>query len=88
MRTGSGGIRAQGEPVGDWRMHTGSGAITVHPPPQAAFELQARTSSGHVRTTHEITVQGILSPRELHGKARGGGPLIEATTSSGSVDID
>lgn len=88
VRTGSGGIRAQGEPVGDWRMHTGSGAITVHLPPQAAFELQARTSSGHVRTTHEITVQGILSPRELHGKARGGGPLIEATTSSGSVDID
>jgi hypothetical protein len=32
-------------------------------------------------------VQGKLSPRELQGKVGGGGPTVELSTSSGSIQI-
>jgi DUF4097 and DUF4098 domain-containing protein YvlB len=88
--TGSGSIRAQGEPVNHWRLHTGSGSVTVHLPEQAGFELNARTNSGSVETAHplEIVVQGTISKRELRGKVRGGGPLVDLNTGSGNIHIE
>src|SRR5437660_1514757 len=88
VRTGSGRITAQGEPTGEWRLHTGSGSVTVRLPQQAAFDLYARTSSGRIHTNHTITVEGTLNRREVRGKVRGGGHLVDVSTSSGSVEID
>jgi Putative adhesin len=87
VQTGSGSIIAQGDPTGDWRLHTGSGDVTVELPQQAAFNLVARTSSGSIDSSREIAVQGKLSPRELQGKVGGGGPTVELSTSSGSIQI-
>jgi DUF4097 and DUF4098 domain-containing protein YvlB len=87
VQTGSGSITAQGNPSGDWRLHTGSGDVTVELPQQAAFNLVARTSSGSIYSSREIAVQGKLSPRELQGKVGGGGPTVELSTSSGSIQI-
>ncbi len=88
VRTGSGGITAAGEPIGEWRLHTGSGNVTVRLPGQVAFDLHAHTSSGRIRTNHPVTVEGTISPREIRGKVRGGGHLVDVSTSSGSVEID
>lgn len=87
VTTGSGSIIAQGDPTGDWRLHSGSGSVSVDFPPQAAFNVVARTSSGNIETAHEIAVQGKISPRELQGKVGAGGPLVELSTSSGSIEI-
>lgn len=87
VQTGSGSITAQGDPTGDWRLHTGSGDVSVELSQQASFNLVARTSSGSIGTNREIAVQGKLSPRELQGKVGGGGPTIELSTSSGSIQI-
>jgi Putative adhesin len=87
VTTGSGSITAQGDPTGDWRLHSGSGSVRVDFPPQAAFNLVARTSSGNIETAHDISVQGKISPRELQGKVGAGGPLVELSTSSGSIEI-
>jgi hypothetical protein len=87
VSTGSGSITAQGDPKGDWRLRTGSGNVTVDFPKQASFNVVARTSSGSIETTHEITVQGKISPRELQGKVGAGGPVVELSTSSGSIQI-
>jgi len=87
VTTGSGSIIAQGDPTGDWRLHSGSGSVSADFPPQAAFNLVARTSSGNIETAHEISVQGKISPRELQGKVGAGGPLVELSTSSGSIEI-
>jgi DUF4097 and DUF4098 domain-containing protein YvlB len=87
VTTGSGSITAQGDPTGDWRLHSGSGSVSVDFPPQAAFNLVARTSSGNIETAHEISVQGEISPRELQGKVGAGGPLVELSTSSGTIEI-
>jgi DUF4097 and DUF4098 domain-containing protein YvlB len=87
VSTGSGSITAQGDPTGDWRLHSGSGSVRVNFPSQAAFNLIARSSSGNIETSHEISVQGNISPRELRGKVGAGGPLVELSTSSGSIEI-
>jgi len=85
--TGSGSIVAEGDPKGDWKLHTGSGDVQVQFPQQAAYELVAHTSSGSIHTDQEMTVQGTISPRELRGKVHGGGPIVDLSTSSGSIQI-
>ena len=86
--TGSGNISAQGTPAGNWRLHTGSGDLTVELPQQTSFELYAHTSSGSIESKFPITVQGTISPRDLHGKVGSGGPVVDLRTSSGTIHIE
>ena len=85
--TGSGSITAEGEPTGSWHLRTASGSVHVHVPDQAGYDIDAHTNSGHIDSSLPITAQGIISSRELHGKVRGGGPLLDLSTSSGNVYI-
>ncbi|MBI3404157.1 MAG: DUF4097 family beta strand repeat protein [Acidobacteria bacterium] len=85
--TGSGGIDVDGTPTGNWRIRSGSGSISMRLPSDLGFELSAHTSSGNVHSDHPVTVQGTIGRHELRGKVRGGGPLIEASTSSGSIRV-
>jgi DUF4097 and DUF4098 domain-containing protein YvlB len=87
VSTGSGGIEAEGDLAGDWRLSASSGGIRVRVPSDAAFELSARTSSGHIDSDHPVTVVGKLSRREMNGTVRGGGHRLELRTSSGSIRI-
>ncbi len=88
VETGSGSITVDGEPVKGWNLSTGSGNIAVQLPNQAAFDLDARTSSGGIYSQHPITVQGSIGKRELRGKVRGGGVLLALSTGSGSIRIE
>jgi hypothetical protein len=89
VHAGSGSLRAEGKPTGDWDLHTASGSVTLRLPGDAAFNLEASTGSGNISTTHELTVTGMIGGRhELHGKAHGGGPVISAHTSSGSIRVE
>jgi Putative adhesin len=83
--TGSGDVEAHGQQHGDWHLRTGSGNVTVELPPGAGFELDAHSGSGTIQTEREIAVVGTLSHRDVHGKAGGGGPLLELRTSSGNI---
>jgi DUF4097 and DUF4098 domain-containing protein YvlB len=85
--SGSGEIEASGDPTGEWKLRTGSGDVSVEFPKQAAFDLIAHTSSGNINTSHELAVQGNISHHELHGKANGGGVMVDLSTSSGSINI-
>ncbi|MBZ5568191.1 MAG: DUF4097 family beta strand repeat-containing protein [Acidobacteriia bacterium] len=86
--TGSGSIELQGQPTGDWSMTTGSGGITVRLPAQAAFNLDARTGSGSVRTDRQVVVQGTLDKHELRGTVNGGGFHLDLHTGSGTIRIE
>jgi hypothetical protein len=89
VRTGSGTIRANGAPTGDWSLQTSSGSIYVRLPVDAAFELDAETSSGSINSAHPVTVVGNLSnKRRLRGTVRGGGFRLDLSTSSGSIRIE
>lgn len=85
--TSSGGIEASGNPGGDWELHTSSGSIRLQITSDAAFDLDARSSSGGIRVDQQVTVTGTMAKHELRGKVRGGGHLITARTSSGSITI-
>ena len=88
VRTGSGSIVADGGMGGDWRLESSSGGIRVALPDNAAFELDARTSSGRINSRYPITVVGSRSGRQLRGEVGGGGQLLELRTTSGAIRIE
>jgi DUF4097 and DUF4098 domain-containing protein YvlB len=86
-RAGSGTITAEGNPTGSWSAHTGSGNIHLSLASDAAFDLDAHTSSGSITVRQPVTVQGSIGRKELRGKVRGGGVVVEVETGSGNIEI-
>jgi DUF4097 and DUF4098 domain-containing protein YvlB len=85
---GSGGIDVEGRPKGQWEFHSGSGGIDIRTPNDVGLDLYAKTSSGRVNVNPPITIENSqLNNREVRGKVRGGGIPVEATTGSGSINI-
>jgi len=89
--TGSGDVTAEGTQTGSWEIHTGSGNVQVRLPSNAAFDADISTSSGtvDVGAPIEMTVQGRIGDmhKQIHGKVRGGGPLLRVRTGSGDIHI-
>lgn len=88
VSTGSGSIEVDGQPTKDWKLDTGSGGISVRLPAEAAFELDAHSDSGGVKTSHPITIVGEVKRNALRGTVRGGGPRLMLETGSGTINID
>lgn len=86
-QTGSGDIQADGEPTSDWQLGAGSGTITLKIPPQASFNIDARTSSGSLKITKPVTAQGTISRNRIQGKVGSGGPLVDLHTGSGDIYV-
>jgi DUF4097 and DUF4098 domain-containing protein YvlB len=86
--TGSGSIELEGQPTGDWNMSTGSGGIIVRLPAQAAFYVNAHTSSGGIQTDRQVTTQGEVGKHDLRGSVNGGGFHLDLHTGSGSIRIE
>ena len=90
--TGSGEITAEGKQSGTWDARTGSGNVRFRLPANAAFDADISTSSGSidVGAPLEMTVQGRVgdSHKSIHGKVRGGGPLLRVRTGSGDIHIE
>lgn len=87
-KAGSGTIRAEGDPTGAWTVHTGSGTVQLKFPSDAAFDLDAHTSSGSISVDRPVTVQGQLGRKDIRGKVRGGGVPVEVQTGSGNIEIE
>jgi DUF4097 and DUF4098 domain-containing protein YvlB len=86
-QAGSGTITAEGDPTGSWSAHTGSGNIHLSLAADAAFDLDAHTSSGSITVSQPVTVQGSIGRKELRGKVHGGGVPVEVETGSGNIEI-
>jgi len=84
---GSGTVTAEGNPTGAWTVHTGSGSVHLKLVSDAAFDLDAHTSSGSISVDQPVTVQGSIGRKELRGKVRGGGVPVEVETGSGNIEI-
>ena len=85
VSTSSSSLEVEGRPSGPWNVHSSSGHVTLRLPPDAAFDLDARVSSGKIETAHPITMKGTVDKRWLQGQVRGGGPLVTVRTSSGGI---
>jgi DUF4097 and DUF4098 domain-containing protein YvlB len=86
--TGSGSVRIEQTGTGPIEAHTGSGGVNVRLPAEAAFDLYAHTGSGRVTVDRPIIMQGSFGGHEIQGKVKGGGPLVDVRTGSGSVRIE
>jgi hypothetical protein len=87
VRAASGDILVEGTPAAEWEVSASSGDVRLRLAGQSGFDLELRSNSGHIETSHPITVTGSQSRKELKGQVRGGGPLVHVTTSSGAILI-
>jgi hypothetical protein len=89
VNSSSGSITVEGRPSGPWSLNASSGGITLAVPPDAAFDLDARSNSGNIDSVHPVTmtVTGKVDKRHIEGKVRGGGPLVQVHCSSGNIRI-
>lgn len=71
----------------DVRASTSNSSITLNLPPNVNAQLRAVTSNAHVSTDYEITVRGSISKNRIEGKIGNGGPLIDLSSSNGSIKI-
>jgi hypothetical protein len=86
-RTGSGDITAGGVASSNWDVQTGSGNVSLRLPGNAAFDVNAETSSGSININREITMSGQINKHHIRGKVNGGGTLLTLRTGSGDIDI-
>jgi putative adhesin len=88
IETGSGDVTLEGAVKAEWHVSAGSGNVELRMPPDAAFDLYARTNSGSIDTSgHSVEVSGVLRHTELRGKVHGGGALVEVKTGSGDITL-
>jgi DUF4097 and DUF4098 domain-containing protein YvlB len=88
-RTGSGDIEANGHLTGAARLSSGSGSVRLNLTPDAHFDLEGSTGSGSIRVHFpNAPQQGSDSRHHLTGAVNGGGPVLEARTGSGDIEIN
>lgn len=82
----SGRIRVSGLPSAPWQVTSGSGSFDLDFDSNAKLTLEARSGSGSV-SVNGSTLQGSTSKGAASGTVGGGGPLVRATSRSGSIRI-
>ena len=68
------------------RAHTSNGSITMQLPAGLKAELRARTSNSSIASDFEVV--GSKGKHSLDGTINGGGPLIDLSTSNGSIRVE
>ncbi|HEY1496035.1 MAG TPA: DUF4097 family beta strand repeat-containing protein [Candidatus Solibacter sp.] len=69
------------------RAHTSNSHITLHLPGEVNARVSADTSNGSISTDFEMRLRGEINKHHLEGTLGSGGPLIDVSTSNGSIRI-
>jgi DUF4097 and DUF4098 domain-containing protein YvlB len=69
------------------RVHTSNGSITVRAPEDLNARVTARTSNSKITSDFEVRSRGEISRHRLEGTIGAGGPLLDLSTSNGSIHI-
>lgn len=88
LSTNSGSVNFAGS-LGDGphKLATDFGSIEIACPKESNLTLDLKTGFGKVRSDLPITIEGDLAENHWTGKLNGGGALLTATTSSGSISL-
>lgn len=73
--------------VPDVRADTSNSSITVRLPASVNARVRAHTSHGSINTDFDLLTHGLRSKTELEGTIGSGGPVIDVSTSNGSIRI-
>ena len=89
IRTSNGAISLtlQAPPAADVIVTTSNASITVRAPESLRARLRLRSTNGAVSADFEVAGAGERSKRRLEGLVNGGGPLVELTTTNGTVRL-
>ncbi len=69
------------------RASSSNSSITVHLPANPNARLRAHTSNSSITTDFDVTVHGQQSKSNLEGNIGSGGPLIDLSSSNGSIKV-
>ena len=71
----------------DVRASTSNGGITLRLPAGAGARVQARTNNATISSDFEVSSRGAISKHRLEGTIGAGGPVLDLSTSNGSIKI-
>jgi DUF4097 and DUF4098 domain-containing protein YvlB len=71
----------------DVRADTSNSSVTLRLPASSNAQVRANTSHGSITTDFDLLTHGLRSKTELEGAIGSGGPMIEMSTSNGSIRI-
>ncbi len=74
-------------PNGRYSLNAHSGKVEMTIPSNSAFDLNASTFSGSIKTDFEVVMSGTLSKKKISGSVNGGGADVNLKTFSGSVHL-
>lgn len=84
---GSVDLELPGKLLENVKARTSNGGITVRLPESAGARLIAQTSNSSVTTDFDVRMSGEFNKHHLEGVIGNGGPLIDLSTSNGSIRI-
>jgi len=89
LETSNGPIELTMQALNQNEIHasTSNGGITVHLPGNVNADLNATASNSSISTEFEVATSGSLEKHHLEGKIGGGGPMIDLSTSNGSIKV-
>lgn len=78
--------------LGRWKnndviVDTSNSSITIQLPGDVDARVKASTSNGSIQSDFPVTMQGAINKHRMDGVIGKGGPLLDLTTSNGSVRI-
>jgi DUF4097 and DUF4098 domain-containing protein YvlB len=69
------------------RASTSNSSITLRLPAAIKAHLRASTSNSSITSDFDVTMHGTMNKNHLEGDINGGGPLIDASSSNGTIRI-
>lgn len=66
---------------------TSNASVTVRLPGSVSAQVRAHTSNSSITSDFDVAVQGLQSKSRLEGKIGIGGPLLDLSTSNGSIKL-
>ncbi len=69
------------------RASTSNGRITVTLPPDINARLRAQAARNSIKTDFDVKADGFSDRRSLRGDIGAGGPVIDLSTSNGSIEL-
>ena len=69
------------------RASTNNSSITLRAPASIKALLRASTSNSSITSELDVVTRGTLGKNHLEGEINGGGPLIQLSTSNGSIKL-
>jgi hypothetical protein len=68
-------------------LKTSFSTMLVRLPEEAGYQVNARTSFGHITSELPVTSTGVLSGDSLNGKIGNGACALSLTNSNGNIEI-